>query len=270
LHHRSYAIEIDIALWRARKVTSGDRSSQFSIANHPLHIIMTLLHIRVLELRTNEAHTRMNKLLLLFETRSSNRSFRGDVRGEGFLQCDGVWTFSVLNQSSESLAISLKRRRFFTSDDAIAKCALPLTWFPTNHMVREWFPMVADNDPAGSDIRAMIQLDVHVDTRAAAQFMAAFSNLRIVPSWPRPSDPGDESPAPPQVVFVVADPPTEPGGAVTYRPIGSAQYPEPGSLQAGVISQGYGSGVFAPPSGARFAAPPVNTVDDADYPPLVS
>jgi hypothetical protein len=207
---------------------------------------MTVVHVRVLEIRTSETHTRVNKLLLFFESRSTPKAFRGDVRGEGFLQCDGTWKFHVLNQSSEFLAISLKRRHFFTADDAVAKCTLPLTWFPTNCMVREWFPMVRENDPSSTDIRAMIHLEVHVETRGAEPFMVAFSNLRVVPTWPRPNDPGEECPAPPQVVYVVAENPTEPGGAVSYRPIGCSQYPDGAQMGGGLM---YAQPAFAPPQG---------------------
>jgi hypothetical protein len=206
---------------------------------------MTTVHVRVVELRTSEAHTRINKLLLFFETRSSPKPFRGDVEVGTPLHCEGAWTFSVLNQSSEFLAITLKRRRFFSADEVIAKCVLPLTWFATNRMVREWFPMVNESDQSGADLRAMIRLDVHIDTRFAEQFMAAFANLRVIPTWARPSENEDASPAPPQVVYVVGEPPVMPGAPVSYRPVACAQYPDP-AHQVGVPAPSYGFG--APPS----------------------
>jgi hypothetical protein len=87
--------------------------------------------------------------------------------------------------------------------------------------------MVSDSDPLGSNISANIRIDVHVDTRRAEMFMVAFSNLRVIPTWPRPADQASESAAPPQVIFVIADEHADQGGQVSYRPVGCAQYPDP-------------------------------------------
>jgi hypothetical protein len=193
---------------------------------------MTTVHVRVTELRTSEPHSFANRLLLLFETRGSQKPKLGKVSGDSFLNCDGTWTFTIGNQTNEFLSVTLQRRHFFTANDAIAKCVLPLSWFPTNRMVREWFPMVRDSDASGADIRATIQIDVHVDTRAADPFMVAFSNLRVIPTWPRPPDHDTECPAPPQVIYVVADDHAGADGQISYRPVGCAQYPDPAALHS--------------------------------------
>jgi hypothetical protein len=124
----------------------------------------------------------------------------------------------VLNQSSEFLGVTLKRRRFFSADEVIAKCVLPLTWFATNRMVREWFLIVNESDPSGTGLRAMIRLDVHIDTRFAERFMVAFANLRVIPTWTRPSDNEDASPAPMQMAYVIAERPVMPGAPVSSHP----------------------------------------------------
>jgi hypothetical protein len=69
----------------------------------------------------------------------------------------------------------------------------------------------------------MLLLDVHVDARRAGRFKAAFSNLRVVPTWPRPVDDRTECPAPPQVIFVV--PETDGRDATRYAPVATIQYP---------------------------------------------
>jgi hypothetical protein len=106
----------------------------------------------------------------------------------------------------------------------------------------------------------MIRLDVHIDTRQAEEFMVAFSNLRVVPTWPRPSDPGEESPAPPHVVYVVAEAPAGPSGAVEYRLIGCAQYPNPAPLQTGPLEHGYAQSLFIPPPSEWGGPGPIDPI----------
>jgi hypothetical protein len=92
--------------------------------------------------------------------------------------------------------------------------------------------MVREGDPSGSDIGATLQIDVHVDTRRAEEFMVAFSNLRVIPTWPRPPDREIDCPAPPQVIYVVADDHAGADGQVSYRPVGCAQYPDACALHS--------------------------------------
>jgi hypothetical protein len=69
----------------------------------------------------------------------------------------------------------------------------------------------------------MLCLDVHVDARGAGKFKAAFSNLRIVPTWAKPGNVRTECPAPPQVIFVV--PQREGEDVIRYAPVATIQYP---------------------------------------------
>jgi hypothetical protein len=183
-------------------------------------ILMAVAHIRVLEVRTLE---RMQKLVLYMETRSSTSVQESGVTGNIHMKCSRHWHFSIPSQMSECLSLTLKKRRFFGANRRVAQCALPLDWFPTNRVVREWFPMTLGQYQMGAEVPVMILMDIHIDTRSAKAFRAAFANLRVVPNWPRP-DNGRNSPAPPQVVYVV---PEHDNGGVRYRPVGSDQYPSP-------------------------------------------
>jgi hypothetical protein len=185
---------------------------------------MAVAHIRVLEVRTLK---RMQKLILYMETRSSTSVKEANETGNVHMKCARHWRFSLPSQMSECLSLTLKKHRFFGANLMVAQCALPLDWFPTNRIVREWFPMTVAPYQMGTEVPVMILLDIHIDTRAAKAFRAAFANLRVVPNWPKPDDCRD-SPAPPQVVYVV---PERSDGEVRYRPVGSDQYPWPGVVQ---------------------------------------
>lgn len=182
---------------------------------------MTVVWVRVLELRTQTGHSRMNKLIIYMETRTSTMIHTADLKGGIDLKTGRKWRVSIPSQASECLSLTLKKRRIFGANRIIGQCALPLEWFPTNRVVREWFPMTDGAYQVGSDVPAMVYLDVHVENRDAKPFMAAFSNLRVVPDWPRP-DQARDSPAPPQVVYVL---PEQTAGQLRYVPVGASQYP---------------------------------------------
>jgi hypothetical protein len=190
---------------------------------------MSTLWARVLELRTDEKHGRMNKLKLFAETRST-KAIRLDVEGDTFLTGQGFWSFRVPSQANEYLSIALKKTYLFHKDKIIGRTHLPLDWFPTNRIVREWFPMTAENDGDGPEAKTMICLDIHIDTRGARKFKAAFSNLRVIPTWIRPLEMVTDGPAPPQVIYVIPeDPNSDPP---KFIPVGTAQYPSVEMFQA--------------------------------------
>jgi hypothetical protein len=209
---------------------------------------MTQFFVRVLELRTDEHHSALNSLRLSAETRTSKRPLESKVTGQTFLKASGHWKFSIPSQTSEALSIILTKRRIFSRNKVVGRCILPLSWFHTNYVVREWFPMVNDLDPPGSDPTTMILLDVHVDTKSCRRFRSAFSNLRVIPTWNRPNDQFSECPAPPQVIYVIQEPGTPPGQPPRYLPVGSAQYPSPQLMQ-------FGGPPPPPPQLMQFGAP---------------
>jgi hypothetical protein len=194
---------------------------------------MSQVYVRVLELRTDETHSRLNKLILFAETRSSKKTLHQAVHGDTFLKADGFWKFQIPSQTNESLNIALKKRHIFSPNKVIGRCILPMAWFPTNRVVREWYPMIEENQPQGSDSGTMILLDIHVDTKKAKKFKAAFSNLRVIPTWQRPVDQFAECPAPPQVIYVIQDQlqPQGPAQPPRFIPVGCAQYPSPHLVQ---------------------------------------
>jgi hypothetical protein len=195
---------------------------------------MIKVFVRVLELRTEETHSRLNKLLFIAETRSSQKSVQQAVSGTNFLTCSRCWEFSIPSQASETLSLTLEKRRIFSRNKLVGRCVLPMSWFPTHRVVREWFPMVNDLSPAATDSSTMVLLDVHVDNQKVKKFKAAFSNLRVIPTWQRPVDQSAECPAPPQVIYVIHDQthPQQP----RFIPVGTAQYPSPQMLQYGPMA----------------------------------
>jgi hypothetical protein len=250
---------------------------------------MATVFVRVLELRTDESHSRLNKLILFAETSSSKKPLRETVRGDSFLKCDGFWKFEIPSQSNETLNIVLKKRHIFSRNKTLGRCVLPTTWFPTNRVVREWYPMIEESEPQGSDSSTMILLDVHIDTKRAKKFKAMFSNLRVIPTWQRPVDEFAECPAPPQVIYVIQDQlqPQGPAQPPRFVPVGCAQHGSPQMIQPPPHANGMAFAPAPPPcqyaggwnygvsivgSQNSIAYPTVsirNTSDfDADVPPV--
>jgi hypothetical protein len=216
---------------------------------------MTTLWVRVLDLRADEKHSKVNKLRLVAETRTCKKPVRLDVQGDALLTVESHWKFSISSQSAETLSLELRKRCLLRSDKLVGKCILPLAWFPTNHVVREWFPMTLENQTEGLDAKTMILLDVHVDAQGAKKFKAAFSNLRVIPTWMRPADQFSECPAPPQVIFVIQEHGASQasGEQPRYVPVGSAQYPSVETLQSG----GYIANVSSNEQGRQYYPPPL-------------
>jgi hypothetical protein len=193
--------------------------------------VMPRVHIRVLELRTDAPKSRINKLFLYAETTSSPTRERRNVKGNAVLTGSASWTMTVPRQTNEQIGLMLTKRIIFGSNRVIGRCVLPLEWFPTNHVLREWFPMTADGSMTCPNPKAHVLLDVHVEHRGVGKFRAAFSTLRVIPSWSKPANADVECPAPPQVVFVVAQ--SDPDGNVSYSPVGAAQYASPEAFEVG-------------------------------------
>jgi hypothetical protein len=123
----------------------------------------------------------------------------------------------------------LMKRIAFGPNRMVGRCGLPLDWFPTNRIVREWFPMTLQACSPFGEIKTWVLLDVHVEDRKVPKFKTAFANLRVIPNWRRPADADAECVAPPQVVFVI--PQHGDGGVVWYRTVGTAQYASPELVQ---------------------------------------
>jgi hypothetical protein len=183
---------------------------------------MPVVHLRLLELRTEHRSSTVNKLMISAQTTSlaSRRpSFRRSKS----------WNFTVQHQHNENIILTLTKRIIFGPNRVLSRCSLPLEWFPTNCVVREWFPMTAGSSDGYSATKTMIRLDIHVNDRRAGKFKAAFANLRVIPNWPRPLDAHVNPPAPPQVVFVVTEETVQ--GEMRLTPVITEQYPSVSLLQ---------------------------------------
>jgi hypothetical protein len=117
---------------------------------------MPVVHIRLLELRTDHRSSAANKLMISAETTSPR-----------------------IQNVEFHCAAPTQRERHPHSDEAHHLWAEPLDWFPTNCVVREWFPMATDSSEGYSSAKTMIRLDIRVNDRRAGKFQAAFSNLRV-------------------------------------------------------------------------------------------
>ena len=180
--------------------------------------------MRILEVKTDYNEKERNKLLMSVETATLQKSSDGSITSSnGRLTCKKVWQTLTPNQGQDDLIITLKKRCLFSSNKPLAKCALPLNWFPTNKVVRDWFPLQS-NDPNGDPVGpTYVLMDVHIENRGVRRFMTEFSNLRVIPSWSRPNDAEADFPAPPQVIVVV--PFHSPSSTPGYIAVGVSQYP---------------------------------------------
>jgi hypothetical protein len=211
---------------------------------------MPALYVRVLEVRTDEPHDFVNKLMVTVEPESTQVQIRHPVRGRQLLRCDAVWKFKLRAHSNGDIKITLTKRRFLGSDKEIGKCSLPLKWFPLNRIVRDWFPLHEDNEADGRDPRHWILIDVHVDCRKNRQFRTSFSPLKVLLTWTGPPEPYIECPMPSTMFVVVggsdptaihppADRLAEPGVPGSHYPVNPPSYPS-------VPAMPFGSDAIAP------------------------
>lgn len=168
---------------------------------------MLTLNIKIIELITEEKHTSMNPLNIIFSCTGANNAKFNKVKitkdkSENTLKCNKTISYDLATQNNNSLALELKRHRVIVADDSLGKLTLPLSWFPTNHLVREWFPFKAANKKVKN---AMVLLDIHLDARRAPPFMAPFANLRVFPCWKRPTQTiNSDFPVSPPIVYVLS------------------------------------------------------------------
>lgn len=166
---------------------------------------MPTLNIRIVELLTQEKHTSINSFHVLLHTSNHpNKITKMKItsnKNGNVLHCEKNVSLFIPNQIGNYIYLDLKRYHFVISDDLIGQLVLPLDWFPTNHVVREWFPFVQ----SGNFMGGMILLDIHVDARNVDPFMAPFTALRVFPCWKRPTlCENSEIPIIPPIVYIVS------------------------------------------------------------------
>lgn len=206
---------------------------------------MTDIYVRILDVITNEKESGLNKLLVSIGT-SRSRGEKVAIHNTKLLS--KVWFLSTNDQAIDSLAITLEKRCVLSKNKELAKCVMPLDWFPTNKIVRDWFPLQRTSGKSES-ITTYILMDIHLENRKVSRFSVPFSNMRIIPSWNRPKA-NTVVLAPPQVILVA---PTQgAGGNTEYVLVGSAQYPtveqlqHPSGLTVAHVKK-YSQGVNVPP-----------------------
>lgn len=167
---------------------------------------MPVLNIRIVELMTKERRSSINYLYTFVHTSDTQNKMiklRITTNKKGnVLVCEKQISFKIEYQSDNYLYFDFKRHRMLISDDLLGRLVLPLDWFPTNYVVREWFPI--SKQGKGNE-EAMILLDIHVDHRNVQPFMAPFSTMKVIPSWERPRlTENAEVAANPPVVYVIS------------------------------------------------------------------
>ncbi|KAK8896123.1 hypothetical protein M9Y10_014016 [Tritrichomonas musculus] len=170
---------------------------------------MPVLNIRIVELMTQEKKSAINYLHFLTHTNDNpNKIIKMKIttNKKGNVQiCEKPISLNIGIQKNNFIHMDFKRHRMLISDDLLGRVVLPLDWFPTNHVVREWFPI---SKKARGVCDTMILLDVHVDSRNVQPFMAPFATLKVVPSWQRPTlCENSEIVVNPPVIYVISPPP---------------------------------------------------------------
>lgn len=165
---------------------------------------MPTVNIRIIELLTNEKHSAINSFHILIRANDfPNHVFKLKIyenKYNNILSGDKPSTLLIRRQKNNFLSIDLKRFNLIGKNDLIGQLVLPLEWFPTNHIVREWFPIQKTGQFQGG----MILLDIHVDSRNALPFMAPFAALRVYPCWKRPTlGENCEIPIVPPIVYLI-------------------------------------------------------------------
>lgn len=166
---------------------------------------MPSIHIRIIELLTKEKHSSINSFHVLAHASSNpTQVFKLKISKDKYsnvLSGDKPSSMPIFSQINNYLCIDFKRFHLITKDDLIGQLVLPLEWFPTNHIVREWFPIQRSTDCQVG----MILLDVHIDSRNVAPFMAPFATLRVFPMWKKPTfGENCEIPVIPPVVYIIS------------------------------------------------------------------
>lgn len=226
--------------------------SSISLTKNISKTTMKTLNIRVIELICSEklsstnsfqvcCHTsldldKISKIKILSNDKDSSAGYKGDKPIQ----------FEIPTQKEEFIYVYLKRHRLLLKDEVLGKLSLPMSWFPTNHIVREWFPFKAS--PVAKD-GGMILLDVHFDARNVNPFMAPFAALRVYPNWTRPTlTENADYPIIPPIVYIIPSTisnqnaqPTPPSQPYQYPPQGHIYapqyYPMPTNSQPPPYSQ---------------------------------
>jgi len=136
-------------------------------------------------------------VMVTIEVESAQKKKQHAVSGfKGIPQCKDTWRFNTSIHSDDNLNVYLSKKRVFAVDKPIAKCSLPLGWFATNRIVRDWFPLTEENEPEGRNPIHWILMDVHINAHQDRAFSANFAPLTVNTTWARPGDDYVECPVP--------------------------------------------------------------------------
>lgn len=147
---------------------------------------MVTVHFRVIQVVTSERSWIAHRFsLLVASSNNQDKEYKFKIEGTDVLASSRTLTFNTNSQITSSLIIKMIRNRIIHQVDDLGKLEIPLSWIPTNRVVREWFPLNVAS-PIPGEFNTYLCLEIHVDTRGAEPFMAEFAPLRVYPCWSRP------------------------------------------------------------------------------------
>ncbi|OHS93851.1 hypothetical protein TRFO_02378 [Tritrichomonas foetus] len=114
---------------------------------------------------------------------------RGECKyKKGTATCKHMWQMTTKDPNKTSIEIILKSKKWFHGETEVGRLHCPLTWFPTNAIVTDWFPLV----DSMHDKKFMVELSIHVSEQPAKPFHAHTGALLVIPAWDRPGTPAIE------------------------------------------------------------------------------
>jgi hypothetical protein len=102
------------------------------------------------------------------------------------LTCTTRWSISHQGIQHERIWLAVFRHRFFSGEARVATLIIPISWLPTDQVVKMWFPMKFSQQSWTTDIYALLK--IHVDSLRAQQFQAPRGQLRVTPTWALPQN----------------------------------------------------------------------------------
>lgn len=172
-------------------------------------------------------------------------SSKGDLSSSN-TKCSRVWNLETKNRANTSIELTLKCHKFLQGDTEVAKLQIPMSWLPSNSVVREWYPFKFSCNDYKKGKQIMAEIEIHSNENNSKPFQAPQANLLVNPAWDRPGKPNQ---APP------------PGPYPGQAPPPGMPYPMPNQMPQMMIDPRTGQPMPMPvpmPYGQPGMQPPMN------------
>lgn len=102
-----------------------------------------------------------------------------------FSKC--VWSMEIKKDFDRtSLELILKHHKLLGGESEYGRLQLPLKWFPSNAVVKDWFPISSKFVTGTDGQQMMFNLAVHLSESSVSPFSAPAGSLLVAPAWNRP------------------------------------------------------------------------------------